>query len=128
MRAGYRAGNGYAAIGVDLGQLDGTRFVLAGLENEGGRTYLYVLTVGYPHPAVQWDSFGVGGAPSTFSWWLRDEAGHWHLAISDDRMTGDGAFLSMEVFPPLSVSSDSVEVMVTGRDRRVLCRAPLAWF
>jgi hypothetical protein len=34
----------------------------------------------------------------------------------------------MEVLPPLSRSSDSVEVEVTGCTGRVRCRAPLAWF
>jgi hypothetical protein len=128
MRAGYRAGNGYAAIGADLGELDGTRFVLAGLENEGGSTYLYLLTEGFRDPGVQWDSFGSDEVPSTFSWWLRDEAGHWHVAMPDTLRTGDGTFLSMEVLPPLSRSSDSVEVEVTGCAGRVRCRAPLAWF
>jgi hypothetical protein len=128
MRAGYRAGNGYAAIGADLGELDGTRLVLAGLENEGGGTHLYLLIEGFRHPGVQWDSFGSDGVPSTFSWWLRDEAGHWHVAMPDTLRTGDGTFLSMEVLPPLSRSSDSVEVEVTGCTGRVRCRAPLAWF
>jgi len=128
MRAGYRAGNGCAAIGVDLGELDGTRFVLAGLENEGGGTHLYVLVEGFRHPEVQWDTFGSDGVPTTFSWWLRDEAGHWHVAMPDTLQTGDGTFLSMEVLPPLSRSSDSVEVEVTGCAGRVRVRAPLAWF
>jgi hypothetical protein len=128
LRAGHRAGNGYAAIGVDLGELDGTRFVLAGLENELGRTYLYALIEGFRGPAVQWDSFGTDGVPSTFSWWLRDEAGHWHVAMPDLLRTGDGTFLSMEVLPPLSRSSESVEVVLTGLAGRVCARVPLAWF
>jgi hypothetical protein len=128
VRAGYRAGNGYAAIGVDLGELDGTRFVLAGLENERGRTYLQVFIEGFRDLAVRWDSFGTDGVPSTFSWWLRDEAGHWHVAMPDLQRTGDGTFLSMEVYPPLSRSWESVEVVLTGLAGRVCARAPLAWF
>jgi hypothetical protein len=128
VRAGYRAGNGCAAIGVDLGKLDGTRFVLAGLENEVGRTYLQVFIEGFGEMAVQWDSFGTDGVPSTFSWWLRDETGHWHVAMPDFRFTGDATYLSMEVFPPLSRSSESVEVVVTGLAGRVSARVPLAWF
>jgi hypothetical protein len=128
VRAGYRAGNGYAAIGVDLGELDGTRFVLAGLENELGRTYLQVFIEGFRDLAVRWDSFGTDGVPSTFSWWLRDEAGHWHVAMPDLQRTGDGTFLSMEVFPPLSRSWESVEVVLTGLAGRVCARVPLAWF
>ena len=58
---------------------------------------------------------------------LRDEAGHWHVAMPDTLQTGDGTFLSMEVLPPLSRSSDSVEVEVTGCAGRVRCRAPASW-
>ena len=50
------------------------------------------------------------------------------MAMPDTMRTGDGTFLSMEVLPPLSRSSDSVEVEVTGCAGRVRCRAPLAWF
>jgi hypothetical protein len=48
--------------------------------------------------------------------------------MPDLQRTGDGTFLSMEVFPPLSRSWESVEVVLTGLAGRVCARVPLAWF
>jgi len=113
-----------------LPEMDGARLVLAGLSTAAGRSHLHVVCSGLPRLTTRsaWD-----WTPG-FSWWLRDGAGNWHVATTDDEPCplGDGlqAFwlrltppLSPSLTPPLSPSLAPVpgpaEIIVTGQTTRI---------
>jgi hypothetical protein len=60
-----------------------------------------------------------------FSWWVRDDAGNWHVAMAGEPCTsGDGLqALQLRLTPPLAAIPDAAEVVVTGPATRV--RAPV---
>ena len=61
------------------------------------------------------------------SWWLRDGAGNWHLAMTDEQTTaGDGTnIFRLRLTPPLSAVSDTVEVVITGPATRIRATIPV---
>ena len=113
-----------------LPEMDGARLVLAGLSTAAGKSHLHVVSSGLPRLTTRsaWD-----WTPG-FSWWLRDGAGNWHVATTDDEPCplGDGlqAFwlrltppLSPSPTPPLSPPLAPVpgpaEIIVTGQTTRI---------
>ena len=60
-----------------LPDVDGARFALAGLSTAAGESHLHVVSSGMPRLA-EW--FGYDWTPG-FSWWVRDGAGNWHVAM-----------------------------------------------
>jgi hypothetical protein len=122
------ARDGIAALPVLLPELDGVRFTMAGLHSRGNQTTLYVVARGL---SLVIDRFPAGPAVYFGStWWMRDNAGHWHVAAmhewSDDG-NGDNSF-RLRVYPPLGRAVTSVELVVTGASARIRTHLPVSWW
>jgi hypothetical protein len=109
----------FAPLGVILPDADGTRFALAGLTFAGGESDLHVVASGGPDPG--------------FSWWVRDDAGSWHVAretgrseVSPGLAGGSGWEVGwLRLTPPLRGCPEAIEVVVTGPATRVRAVAPV---
>ncbi len=102
----------FAPLACVLPDVDGARFVLAGLNTAAGESHLHVIGSGMPRLAgrFQWD-----WTPG-FSWWLKDTAGNWHVAMAGEPCTlehGMQAFW-LRLTPPLATVPDAAEIVVTG--------------
>jgi hypothetical protein len=106
----------FVPLGPAAADLEGARFAFAGLTSAAGRSFLHVVAEGLPPPpAHRWYT--------GFSWWVRDDAGGWHLATETDpgqRSRGPAGGTGMVAFrlrltPPLRARPDAIEVVVTGR-------------
>jgi hypothetical protein len=106
-----------------LPDIYGARFALAGLSAVAGESHLHVVGSGVPELTGR---FARNWTPG-FSWWLRDDAGNWHVATADEPDTfGNGlrAF-RLRLTPPLAAVPDTVEVVVTGPATRVRATVPI---
>jgi hypothetical protein len=106
-----------------LPDVDGARFALAGLSTAAGESHLHVVSSGLPRLA-EW--FAYNWTPG-FSWWVRDGAGNWHVAMAGEPCTsGDGmqAF-QLRLAPPLTTIPDAAELVVTGPATRVRATVPI---
>jgi hypothetical protein len=120
------AGDGFAAVAAALPELDGLRLVLLGLYNYDGGTWMNTLTLGQ----LPVDHPGPLGLDMTFplSVWVRDDAGRWHVARPSGWYAEDGeAALTLRLTPPLTRSSDWIEVLASGRTAEVRATVPLRW-
>jgi hypothetical protein len=121
------ARDGIAALPVLLPELDGIRFALAGLHSHDDQTTLYVVARGLPSsdqlpagPAIYFGS----------TWWMRDSAGHWHVAATDewsDDGSGENSF-GLRLYPPLGRAVTSVELVVTGLSAQIRAVLPVSWW
>jgi hypothetical protein len=119
---------GTAALAVLLPELDGARFALAGLHSRDDQTTLYVVARGVPptHP-----QFRI--APANYigsSWWIRDNAGHWHIAAAHE-WTDDGSgehSFGLRVYPPLGRAVTSLDLVITGPSAQVRAHLPVSWW
>jgi hypothetical protein len=107
----------FVPLAEGLPEVDGVRFALAGLSTAAGETYLHVVSSGMAEPgsrfALNWKT--------GFSWWLRDDAGNWHVGTAGELGTfGDGTqeFL-LRLTPPVVTVPEAAEVVVTGPATRV---------
>jgi hypothetical protein len=122
------ARDGVAALPVLLPELDGIRFALAGLHSHGDQTTLYVVAHGLA-PALD----RVPGGPAVYigsTWWLRDNAGHWHVAAThewSEDSSGESSF-ALRVYPPLGRAVTSLELVVTGASARIRTHLPVSWW
>jgi hypothetical protein len=120
--------DGIAALPVLLPDLDGVRFAVAGLQSRNDQTMLYVVASGLP---PNHRSFPV--PPSMHfgsSWWMRDNAGHWHVATASewtDDGTGESRF-GLHVYPPLGRAVISLELMITGASAQIRTHLPVSWW
>ena len=73
----------FAPLACVLPDVDGARFALTGLNTAAGESHLHVISSGMPQLAgrFQWD-----WTPG-FSWWLKDTAGNWHVAMAGEPCT-----------------------------------------
>ena len=113
----------FAPLADVLLDVDGARFALAGLSTAAGESHLYVVSSGMPRLA-EW--FAYNWTPG-FSWWVRDGAGNWHVAMAGEPCaSGDGlqAF-QLRLTPPLAAIPDAAEVVVTGPATRVRATVPI---
>jgi hypothetical protein len=113
----------FAPLAVVLPDLDGARFALAGLSMAAGESHLHVVSSGMPR-LEKW--FAYHWTPG-FSWWVRDDAGNWHVGMAGEPCTsGDGlqAF-QLRLTPPLAAIPDAAEVVVTGPSTRVRATVPI---
>jgi hypothetical protein len=113
----------FAPLASVLPDVDGARFALAGLSMAAGENHLHVVSSGMPRLA-EW--FAYNWTPG-FSWWVRDGAGNWHVAMAGEPCTsGDGlqAF-QLRLTPPLAAIPDAAEVVVTGPATRVRATVPV---
>lgn len=118
---------GVAPLAVVLPELDGIRFVLAGLHSDADHSLLSVAAQGLPPDdhghqlGFQWSQW--------FPWWIRDSAGQWHAARAGgyDQGGPDLATLHLRVVPPLPRSVTRLDVVITGRAARVTAGVPVIW-
>lgn len=129
--AGPAAGPGpgpewFVPLGPAAADADGTRFAFAGLTTAAGQSFLHVVATGLrPMLAHRWDT--------GFSWWVRDEAGRWHVAAETDpqaRSPGlagrvGATALRLRLTPPLRARPEQIEVTVTGRRTGVRAVVPV---
>jgi hypothetical protein len=117
--------HGMAAAAAVLPELDGTRFVLAGLRSDAEGAVLTVQGWGrQPDPDYAWS----GGMDESWSWWARDDAGRWHMGRPDSGSYGDGhSEMQLDFFPPLHPEARSLEVTLAGSSGRVTVTVPLNW-
>jgi hypothetical protein len=107
-----------------LPELDGTRFVLAGLRSDQSGAKLFALI---------WGNHRMFGLPhysgiSAWSWSARDDQGRWHvLATSSSSGSGDHAELELHLKPPLHPRATSLEVILAGPSGQVSATVPLDW-
>jgi hypothetical protein len=113
----------FTPLGTSLPDIDGARLTLAGLSSAGSESYLYVAASGLREPVKR---FEPGWRP-WLSWWLRDPAGHWHMAIPANYLTRspDTGVLALRLTPPLATYPDTIEVVVTGTSARVRAVVPV---
>jgi hypothetical protein len=121
--------DGYAAVAAALPELDGVRLALLGLHNTEGTSSLHVLARGMTADG----HLGPLGVDLDFplSIWLRDSGGRWHAA----RPAGwhqagpkDREYaVRLRVVPPLTRSTEWIEVLAGGRSAEVRTRLPLRW-
>jgi hypothetical protein len=113
----------FAPLACVLPDVDGARFALAGLSTAAGQSHLHVISSGMPPLA---DRFAHNWTPG-FSWWLRDGAGNWHVATTDQPWTaGDGTqTFRLRLTPPLAAVPDTAEVVVTGPATRIRATVPI---
>jgi hypothetical protein len=113
--AALHAAGEFAPLGTALPLVDGNRFVLAGLSVASGESFLVVVASGpLAMPPV--------------SWWVRDSAGDWHVAVPRyPEPYGDEPVLRLQLVPPLDLAGGTVEVVVTGSTSQVraVCRLRL---
>jgi hypothetical protein len=109
-----------------LPELDGTRFVLAGLRSDATRAELHVMVWGWPHTPPSLEDT----AAEPWRWSARDDQGRWHIVTqqsadwcSDD----DGGRLQLNLVPPLHPRATSLEVTVAGGSGQATVTVPLDW-
>jgi hypothetical protein len=114
----------FAPLAAVLPEVDGTQVALAGLSTAAGESHLHVACSDMPQVTGRFEHNRTPG----FSWWLRDGAGNWHLATTDEQLTaGDGTqIFRLRLTPPLAAILDAAEVMVTGPATQVRATIPIA--
>jgi hypothetical protein len=111
---------GTAPVAVVLPEIDGARFVLAGLSSWERQATVLVFAWG-------WRPFPRDFRPEQpFSWWARDDAGRWHVGRATAHGAPAGTF-TLELAPPLHPAARSLDVILTGRSGRVTATLPLRW-
>jgi hypothetical protein len=113
-----------APAAVVLPELDGARFVVAGLHSHAGGAELNVLGWGQHHPP----RLLIEEADDSWSWYARDDRGRWHVGTegsssSDDHHTD----LQLELVPPLHPEATSVDLILSGRSGQVAATIRLDW-
>lgn len=118
---------GTGAIAADLPELDGVRLAIAGLRSGSSGSFLHVLVMGLgplPRrrpPGPPWDA--------GLSWWIRDDAGGWHLGVVEDvsPVGGPEGVLRLELLPPLGHATTTLTVQITGIARQLTAILPVHW-
>ena len=116
---------GAAATAAVLPELDGRRFVVAGLQSHAAGAELTVLGWG-PQP---WpDHFTDREPRQRYSWLARDNAGRWHVTEEGGGSYG-GAHSEMQLRlrPPLHPDATALEVIMAGPAGQVSATVPLDW-
>jgi hypothetical protein len=111
---------GVAPLAAVLPEIDGARFVLAGLSS-------WERQLSVPVAAWGWQPRPPAFRPSQpFSWWARDDAGHWHVGRTSPYHLVARMF-QVEFTPPLHPAARSLDIMLTGSAARVTVTVPLRW-
>jgi len=115
---------GVAPAVAVLPELDGARFVLAGLRSDPAGAVLDLLGWGLqigPHLLEE------SGA-RLWSWSARDDQGRWHVG-DEGHFSGSDlhADMSVRLVPPLHPGATSLEVTLAGRSGQVTATVPLDW-
>lgn len=111
------AGAASAAFAATLPELDGVHYAVAGLHTGYGQTLLHVVADGLAADRR---------ARSPASWWLRDEAGQWHVTAL---LSGDDRHLLMHVVPAINpATATALQLLVDGQSARIHARLPVTWW
>ena len=111
---------GAAPAAAVLPEIDGARFVLAGLVSWEIHATVPVFAWGW-EPRSR--DFRLG---QPFSWWARDNAGRWHIGRCTPYNAVAGTF-NLEFSPPVHPEATSLDIILTGRSSQVTATVPLAW-
>jgi hypothetical protein len=111
---------GAAPVAVVLPELDGARFILAGLASWERQATLLVFAWGWPPRPREFRP------QQPFSWWARDDTGRWHVGRATVHGAPAGTF-RLEFSPPLHPGATALDIILTGRSGRVTATVPLAW-
>ena len=115
---------GMAPAAAVLPELDGARFVLAGLRSYPGCAKLAAMAWGNLQLRT---SFGYAG-DAPWRWSARDDQGRWHVMSPESYRGGDQhSELRLDVKPPLHPLATSLEVTLTGPSGQVTATVPLDW-
>jgi hypothetical protein len=108
-----------------LPEVDGASFVLAGIRASQQGTMLHVVGRGLrpvlrPYPDLR------------FSWWVRDDFGGWHVAVTQGWHISDKDLrLWLTVLPPLSPgepgAASTVTLEVTGPRHQLTTDLKVRW-
>ena len=101
-------------------EIDGARFVLAGLSSWERQATVLVFAWGWALAPREFRP------RQPFSWWARDDAGRWHVGRVRPDGVGGGTF-QLELTPPLHPAARSLDIILTSRSDRVTVTVPLAW-
>jgi hypothetical protein len=128
---------GLGAIGVILPAVDGARLVIAGVHATSEQTLLHVVARG-----MREMSRASSGSPASrlltgahdtgLSWWVRDEAGTWHLGVVHAwHPASEDTVLRMSLLPPLRPgapgTSSTLTVEVTGTRQQLTASVRVHW-
>lgn len=117
---------GAVPLAVVLPEIDGARFVLAGISSDADQTLLTVQATGLPTIDHHFPP-GLGRSP-WFRWWLRDSAGHWHLTTAGTYSENSGLVTAeLRLVPPLPRSASWLDLVITGVSERIRATVPLNW-
>jgi hypothetical protein len=111
---------GTSTAAAVLPEIDGARFVLAGLSSWERHATVLVFAWGWSPRRREFRP------QQPFSWWARDDAGRWHVGRVAIHDALPGTF-QLELTPPLHPAAKSLDIILTGRDGRVTATLPLAW-
>jgi hypothetical protein len=116
---------GVAPAAAVLPELDGTRFVLAGLRSEAAQAELHVMARGWPDTPL----WLADATVESWRWSARDDQGRWHIVTENSASyySDDRRHLQLSLFPPLHPRATSLEVTVAGRSGRATVTVPLDW-
>jgi hypothetical protein len=106
-----------------LPDIDGMQLALAGLSSAVSDSYLFAVASGLRPPGRRYQD---GWRPG-LSWWLKDPAGRWHLAVAADYLSrsAEVVVIPLRLIPPLAAYPDTIEVVVTGTSARVSAVVPV---
>ena len=115
---------GLAPAAAVLPELDGVRFVLAGLDSDATGADLDVM--GWGARVVR--DYVLDSGVRQWSWSARDDRGRWHVAEEASASASDQhADLKLRLLPPLHPEATSLEVTVAGRTGQATVTVPLDW-
>ena len=102
-----------ATFAATLPELDGVRYAVAGLHTGFDQTWLHARAHGRSADRIP---------PS---WWLRDDAGQWHVAVT---FVGDDSYQQMLVVPSIDPATTALELVIDGQTARIRAHLPLTWW
>jgi hypothetical protein len=116
--------DGCAVAAVVLPELDGIQLTILGLHNCQDSTIVHMHASGPMCDVIY-------GPDELYAWamiWIRDSDGRWHATRTSGRsgMNGEIA-LRVEIVPPLSYATTSIEVQAIGQSAQASARLPLRW-
>jgi hypothetical protein len=115
---------GLAPASAVLPELDGVRFVVAGLRSDATGADLNVM--GWGARSVR--HYVLDSGVRRWSWSARDDRGRWHVAEEASASASDQhADLKLRLVPPLHPEATSLEVTVTGQTGQATVTVPLDW-
>jgi hypothetical protein len=118
--------DGYAAVAAALPELDGIRLTLLSLLNTDGGSWLQVLARGL-EPETPRGPFGIDSY-FPVSVWIRDSGGRWHACRPDGWHRHNGEYAGkLQLVPPLTRSTEWIEVLAAGPSAQVRVQLPLRW-